>query len=174
MDDLSRLIGKAQEGDKNAFGEIYKLFYKRIYRYCQFNTSKHQTAQDLCQETFLRAWKSLSSFSLKGGSFQAYLFRIARNLIIDLSRKKKEIPLPEDLEKEQEEHFESIERQEDIEKVHIAISKLQEIERQIIILRYFEELTMSEIAKVVGLKEGSLRVRNHRILKKLKTIIEKV
>src|SRR4030088_3362124 len=92
MDDLEDLIHKAQTGDHKAYGEIYKLFYKRIYRYCQINVFNEQAAADICQETFVKAWKSLPGFSLKnGGSLQAYLFRIARNLIIDLSRKKKEV-----------------------------------------------------------------------------------
>src|SRR5437868_6275116 len=92
--DLEALIHKAKDGDHKAYGEIYKLFYKRIYRYCHINVYDEEIAADICQETFVKAWKSLSGFSLKnGGSLQAYLFRIARNLIIDLSRKKKEVSI---------------------------------------------------------------------------------
>src|SRR4030088_1611401 len=94
MDDLEDLIHKAQTGDHKAYGEIYKLFYKRIYRYCHINVYDEAIAADICQETFVKAWRSLPSFSLKnGGSLQAYLFRIARNLIIDLSRKKQEVSI---------------------------------------------------------------------------------
>lgn len=173
MDDLSDLITRAQEGDKDAFGEIYQLFYRRIYRYCLFNTAKHETAQDLCQETFFRAWKSLSAFSQKGGSFQAYLFKIARNLIIDLARKKKEVPLENyDEPDNRQSPDKSIERQDDIKKVRNALLKLDFVERQIIILRYFEEMTTAETARAIGLREGALRVRTHRVLKKLKNILE--
>ena len=173
MDDLADLITRAQKGEKDAFGQIYELFHKRIYRYCLFNTQASETAQDLCQETFFRAWKSLSTFSQKGGSFQAYIFRIARNLIIDLSRKKKELPLENyDQVDDRQVLEEGLEKQDDIKKVRNALSKLDGIERQIIILRYFEEMTTAEVAKVVGLREGALRVRTHRILKKLKEQIE--
>ena len=175
MDDLSKLIEQAQEGDRDAFGQIYSLFFRRIYRYCQFNVESVQVAEDLCQETFLRAFGSFSSFSQRqGGSFQAYLFRIARNLIIDAKRKKKEIRLFEYQDIEQESDLdEQIEKKEANQKLQEALAKLSEIERQVIILRYFEEMTTAEVAKVINLREGALRVRTHRILKKLKAIIEK-
>lgn len=172
MDNLSDLILKAQKGDKDAYGKIYNLFYQRIYRYCSFNTRKAEVAEDICQETFLKAWKSLPSFSQKGGSFQAYIFKIARNLIIDASRKKKELPLV-GIEIESNEHLEEkLEKQETAGKIKRALAKLKEDERQIIILRYFEDLSTREVAKAAGLKEGNLRVRLHRILKKLEGIIE--
>lgn len=173
MDNLSQLITKAKEGDKDAFGQIYNLFYTRIFRYCKFNLE--QEAQDICQETFLRAWRSLSSFSeKKGGSLQAYLFRIARNLIIDLKRKKKDVPLKnyQDIEL-QSDLDEQLDKKQENQKVRQAISRLSGIEQQIVILRYFEDLSSSEVAKVVGMHNGALRVRSHRILKKLKDLIER-
>lgn len=173
MDDLSALIARAQKGDKDAFGQIYNLFYRRIFRYCQFNTGKEEITQDICQDTFLRAWKSLPKFRQKGGSFQAYLFKIARNLIIDWSRKKKPLPLTNYPEIESEVSLtESIESQDETKTLKLAIDKLNEKDRQIIILRYFEELTTAEVARVVGLKEGALRVRIHRVLSKLKDLIQ--
>lgn len=174
MDHLSKLITKAQKGDQDAFGQIYNLFYNRIFRYCKFNSKNTSIAQDICQETFLKAWKSLPTFSQKGGSFQAYLFRIARNLIIDLSRKKKEESLEnykETLEiKESIE--EKIDNEESINKIKLALKELTHDERQIIILRYFEDLTKLEVAKVMGIREGNLRVKTYRALKKLKLILK--
>ncbi len=174
MDEVSQLVEKAQEGDKDAYGKIYGLFYKRIYRYCQFNLARQEVAQDICQETFLRAWRSLPRFSLKGGSFQAYLFKIAHNLIIDLSRKKKEFSIDnyQEVASFEQDLDENIIKEEDIKKVREAIDKLGDAERQIIILRYFEEMTSVEVAKVVGVRHGALRVRTHRILKKLKGILQ--
>jgi len=177
VDNLSQLITKAKEGNKDAFGQIYNLFYKRIFRYCKFNlgNSRANDPQDICQETFLRAWKSLSNFSeKKGGSFQAYLFRIARNLIIDNSRKKKEVPLLEYQEIEDDTDLdEGIDKKNENQKLKAALGKLKEKDRQIIILRYFEEMTTAEVAKTIGTKEGAIRVRIHRILKNLKEIIER-
>jgi RNA polymerase sigma-70 factor, ECF subfamily len=174
-EDLSALIHKAQSGDTNAFGRIYELFYKRIYRYLSINLGSPEIAQDLCQETFLSAWRNIKSFSEdKGGSLQAYLFRIARNKIIDLSRKKKEISLEVTGDFESKEDIlGSLDKEEDIEMVRKALSSLEDIERQIIVLRYFEELSTAEVAQAVGFNEGALRVRLHRILKKLKENLNK-
>ncbi len=175
MENLSDLVIKAQKGDREAFSKLYNEYYKKIYRYCVINIFRTELAQDICQETFIKAWKSLHSFSLeKGGTFQAYLFKIARNLIIDLSRKKKEFSLASYVDIETYEHFEEkLDRENDIEKVKIALAKLEEKDRQIIILRYFEDLQHNEVAKIIGIKEGALRVRTIRVLQKLKHIIEK-
>lgn len=175
MDEIEKYIKNAQTGDKNAYGELYKQYYARIYRYCRLNLYNQHTADDVCQEVFIRAWKALPKFTLKdGGTFQAFLFRIARNLIIDLSRKKKEVSIESVGEISKEENLiEGITQKENIEKVRNALAKLGEVDRQIIILRYFEEMSHSEVAKIIKIKEGALRVRTIRLLKKLKEIIEK-
>lgn len=175
MDNLEGLIERAQNQDKDAFEQIYKTFYQRIYRYILYNTQDAFLAQDLCQETFLKAWKSISSFShRKGGSFQAFLFTIARNCIIDNSRKRKELPINQGFEVESLENLEEKAQTWDNEKlVSSALQRLGELEKQIIVLRYFEDLTMIEIAKILKIKEGTLRVKIHRVLKELKEILEK-
>lgn len=176
MDELTSLIELAQKGDKDAFGQIYNLFYRRIFRYCKFNlpNSKVRDAQDICQETFFRAWKSLPGFRLeKGGSFQAFLFKIAHNLIVDLVRKKRDISIDKIEEPVQNQDlYEKIDKIEEIARVKSALSKLGKDERQIIILRYFEEMTSAETAQIVGKRGGALRVQTHRILKKLREILE--
>lgn len=175
MNNLYEAIQKAQKGDKEAFEAIYKEYYRRIYRYCKVNIYLDDLAQDICQETFIRAWKALPGFEQrKDGTFQAFLFRVARNLIIDLSRKKKEFTLEEYAEIETEEDFtEQIDKNNDLTRVKVALSKLELTDRQIIILRYFEDMSHKECAKIIGIKEGALRVRTARALKKLKDIIQK-
>src|SRR5690242_18012889 len=126
MDDLEQLIHQAQQGEKEAFGQIYRLFYKRIYRFCRVHLYDDETAADLTQETFVKAWKALPSFSFKqGGSFQAFLFRIARNLLIDKSRKKREFQL--ELAEEIEEHQtfeEDLDKQAEAERLSKALDQL--------------------------------------------------
>lgn len=170
MDDLSLLIDQVKQGDKKAFSKIYQLFYKRIFRFCQINLFNTDQAEDLCQETFIKAWQAIPKFSLdSGGSFQAFLFKIARNMIIDLSRKKREIQLDKIAEPEKEIYWdEEIDRENSALQLRQALNLLDDTDKQIITLRYFEELSFFEIAKVTGIKEGSLRVKVHRILNKLK------
>lgn len=172
-DDLSKLITRAQRKDRDAFGEIYNLFLKRIYRFVYFSVRDQKLAEDITQDTFLRAWRSLASFSLSRGSFQAFLFAIARNLVIDWYRKKKEISLEAIADPSYQEHVdEKIIQDEQKQQLNRALVKLKFLERQIVTLRYFEELSFFEIGKVVHLSEGAVRVRLHRILKQLKKYLE--
>ncbi len=171
--EISELVERAKNGDRNAYGTLYKEYYYRIFRYCSINLYNRVSAEDVCQEVFIRAWKAMPRFSLRdGGTFQAFLFRIARNLIIDLSRKKKEVSIEKVEELASgEDLIENYSRRDEIESVKKALEKLEEKDRQIIILRYFEDLSHAEVAKVIGIKEGALRVRTMRLLKKLKELI---
>lgn len=169
------LIKKAQIGNKEAYGELYKKYFKKIYRYCSFNTNHDELAKDITQETFVKAWIKIKDFELKENwSLQAFLFTIARNLIIDQSRRKKELQIDEfenNLETD-ENLVDDFDKKEDIKKIKTALSKLDEVERQIIILRYFEEMDTKDVAQVIGIKDGALRVRIHRVLEKLKVIMD--
>lgn len=174
MDNLNELLRKAQKGNKDAFGQIYKIYFNKIYRYCRIQLSSEETAQDVAQETFFKAWKAISTFSnYDGSSIQAYLFRIARNTIIDFSRKKPELSLDNALEVETNDNFEDeLDKKEDIELVQQALLKLEEEDRHLVVLRYFEEMPHERIAQITRVNTSSIRVKLHRILKKLKGIID--
>lgn len=175
MEDIKKLVQRAQQGDKDAFGLIYKRYYEKIYRYCRINTGSVEVAQDICQESFVKAFKAIKKFKTDGNSWsiQAFLFKIARNLIIDASRKKKELKLEEfeNLESD-EDLIDIIDRKEDTRKIRWAMEKLPDEEKQIVILKYFEDMESREIAEVLGIKDGAVRVRIHRVLEKLKIIFE--
>lgn len=173
MDKLSELVKKAQQGEKASYGEIYNLFIKKIYRFIYYSVNEKQLAEDLTQNTFLKAWISLGNFSFGKGTFQAYLFTIARNLVIDYQRRKKELSIDENWDISSADNLEDqIEKEEEKEKVKMILDNLEDDERRLIILRYFEELEFEEIAQVLNKNSGTLRVRVHRILKKLKDKLE--
>lgn len=175
MEELKSLVKKAQTGDREAFSEIYKIYFVKIFRYCKFNINDEFEAQDICQETFVKAWKSIQKFDSDRGdwSIQAFLFKIARNLIIDKSRKKRELHINEYQEIETNEDFyKDIERKNNIDIVKQVLDRLEETERQIIILRFFEEMDTKEIANILNIKDGALRVRLHRTMDKMKIITE--
>lgn len=173
MENSNELVQKVQKGDKDAFGQIYKIYFQKIYRYCRINLKNQETAEDIAQETFLKAWRSISTFSAySGGSFQAFLFRIARNLMIDLSRKKTYLSLDNALEIAWVDNIEEqLDRKTDIEMVQKALSKLEDEDKQLVVLRFFEEMPHTDIAQIIDSNDGAVRVRLHRILKKLKEII---
>lgn len=166
------LVKRAQKGDKEAYGQIYKKYFQKIFRYCKFNTKNEEFAKDVTQETFVKAYRRLSSFKTDGQwSVQAFLFTIARNLIIDNSRRKKEVSIDEFENLESGENLiEGYDRRENIKKVQEVLSKLEDTDRQIVILRYFEEMPSQEVAKILGIKDGALRVRTFRVLAKMKEI----
>lgn len=173
MENILELLNKAQRGDKNAFGQIYKIYFNRIYRYCRIHLKSDDAAQDLTQETFYKAWKAIHTFKIDSkGSIQAFLFKIARNNIIDLSRKKAEFSLEYAMEVESKDNFEDeFDKKSNIETVQKALTKLKEEERHMVVLRYFEEVSNADIAKIFKSNEGAVRVKLHRILKKLKGIL---
>jgi len=173
-DEISVLVKNAQNGDTQAFGSLYSLFLRKIYRFVYFMVESETLAEDIAQNTFVKAWKALPVFSQKKGTFQAYLFSIARNLVMDHFRQKKTISVDLDFVTNIE-SSENIEEQtingEEKQQVKQAINKLDDKEKQMIILRYFEELPMGDIAKTFTMEEGAVRVRIFRILRKLKEIL---
>lgn len=172
--ELKKLIERAQLGNKDAFGRIYELFFSKIYRFIYFSLGDKELSEDLAQNTFLRCWRSLQSFSDTKGSFQAFLFTIARNILIDWYRKKKEVSLEKVEDPASLENIESeAVKKEEKEIVWNALLRLKEFEKQVVILRYFEELSFADIAKIVGKKETAVRVKLHRTLKKMKHYLEK-
>lgn len=172
-DNLEKTIEKAKGGDKDAFGEIYEEFRKRIFRYTYYLLYDRDLAEDLTQLTFLKAWLALPHFSSGKGTFQAYLYAIARNLVIDYQRRKKEVSLEDVAEPSYEISFEDeLAKEENVKMVHSLLAQLDGEERQLVIFRYFEELHFGEIAHILGKKEGAVRVRLHRILQKLKSLIK--
>lgn len=170
-DDYTKFVKKAVAGDKSAFGELYKLFLNKIYRFIYFMVSDEFLAEDLTQNTFLKAWNSLPKFSIGKGTFQSFLYTIARNLVIDTKRKKKELSLETnfgDAIQSTENLEEKVWKDESMQKVRGALKNLDESDRQIIALRFFEELDFNEISEIVGKNPGALRVRVHRILGELR------
>lgn len=172
--DYDRYVKKAIAGDKESFGELYKIFLSKIYRFVYYLVGDEFSAEDITQNTFLRAWKSLPNFSLNEGTFQSYLYTIARNLVIDDQRKKKAYPLGgyEDILESKENLENQVWRNEAAEKVHQALADLDKDDQQIIILRFFEEMQFEEISKIIGKESGAIRVKVHRLMETLRQKLE--
>lgn len=171
---ILHLVKNAKEGDKEAYGEIYKIYVKKIYRFIYYLVYDKKLSEDLAQIAFLKAWVSLHSYIPAKGTFQSYLFAIARNQVIDYMRRKKELSLdavaePASLDEADKEAIQSGNK----ELVQFLLRFLDMEEKQLIILRYFEECKFSEIAVSLGKTEGAIRTGLHRILKKLRGKIKK-
>jgi RNA polymerase sigma factor (sigma-70 family) len=96
--ELQDLIARAQKHEQSAFGELYDMYAQRIYRFISFKIATREQAEDILQETFLKAWQALPKLKLEKLYFSAWLYTIARNLVNDHYRTLKRRPTPDDIE----------------------------------------------------------------------------
>ncbi|MEK7094082.1 MAG: RNA polymerase sigma factor [Patescibacteria group bacterium] len=157
------------------FLEAYDLHSDAIYRHCYFRVYSKQRAEDLMQETFTKLWVYMSKGN-KIDNIRALLYRIATNLIIDESRKKKERELDAMLEDDQivEPSYaghKEIESQAVISSIKERMQDLPEEERQLLTLRYFDDLDPKDIAEIMGITANNVSVKLNRAIKALKEFI---
>lgn len=167
-------IKRVKKGDHAAYEEIVKVFQNRIYQHCFRMIGNVHEAEDLAQEVFIRAYVNIHSFD-NSRNFSTWIYRIATNLTIDRLRKRKpdyyldaEIKGTEGLnmysqiaasEQLPEDEVERLEFQNDI---HQKILGLPPIYRSIIILRYLEEFSLSQISEILDIPLGTVKTRIHR------------
>lgn len=152
------LIAQIRAGDENAAEELVRRYYAQILRYCRWHCLSLQKAEDLTQETFFRLFKNISGYTGKK-RFKAYLYTIAGHLCIDESRRDLLYPLEDEQVPEGE--CAGILRAEDRAQIRSLLDALSPEQKEAVILRFGEELTFGEIAKVTGcsLRTAQSRVR---------------
>ncbi len=159
---------------KNTFLNAYEDYADAIFRHCYFRLSDRERAKELMQETFVKAWDYLAKGE-KIDNLRALLYRIATNLVIDDMRKKKEYSLDALQEKgfnpgisEDEQLHIKIES----DKAKEMIEKLPEKYRQVVTMRYIDELSPKEIAQITKETENSVSVKINRGLAKLRNLLK--
>jgi RNA polymerase sigma-70 factor (ECF subfamily) len=146
------------------FETVYKTYWQKVFRLCMGYVNDTDAAKDLAQETFIKVWKQLPKFRNES-SIGTWIFRIASNTCLRQIQKDNKMPKSElPLEIKDEILETNIEK--DIPFLYQCISGLQEVERIIISLE-LEDMNQKEIAEIVGLSEGNVRVKIHRIKEKL-------
>ena len=174
--DEARLVERAVSGDPEAFARLYDAYMDRVYRFMLLRVSDSQTAEDLASQVFLKAWEHLDRYEIRGLSFAAWLFKIARNLVIDHYRTKKEAAsLDADDAAEPVSRrtvHGDIEQQLQAEELRSALNRLTEEQKAAVTLKYIEGFTTEEIAQVMGKREGAVRALQMRGLQALAEIIE--
>ncbi len=163
------------------FIEAYEEYADSLFRHCYFRVSNRERALELTQEAFMKTWDTANK-GTEIQNYRAFLFRVLNNLIIDEYRKKKSSSLDALLEKEGvnegnfdelktgslEEEVGKIELNFQSEQLEIALKKLPESYRSIIVMRYINELRPKEIADILKESENVVSVRINRGLKKLR------
>lgn len=172
---------KAGKLDADAFAKVYDIYVDKIYRYVYFKTSSVHEAQDITSEVFLKTWEYLLKGEKDVENMEALFYRIARNLVVDFYRKKERGDLlSEDLDSQEdvarEKGLNEIYRNLDVkfktQEVFEALEKLNDLYREIIILKYVNQLSTKEISKIINKSRGATRVLAHRALEVLKKLLE--
>jgi len=173
------LIKECQTGDISAFGKLVELHRKRIYQLAYQITGNHEDADDISQEAFIRAYRSVSKF--KGeSSFSTWLRRIAINLSINHlkkeSRRGRESPDEEILDSRiyppisewADSPLEDVESKELAQKIRQAMDSLPVVERIVFILRVHQGLSYKEMAQTLGCPMGTVMSRLNRARRRLR------
>lgn len=173
------LIRKIKKDISN-FKELYQIFAKKVYRYCYYRVNKNtEIAEDITSDTFLRALENFDKFEYKNKSILAWLYTIAHNLIVDFFKNKAvkdTVSFDETLNKitgVEDNLIEEMTNEELFRKVNANIDKLPDEIKEIFILKFSEDQTFNEIAKIIGKNEGAVKMQFYRGLKLLKKQIFK-
>lgn len=163
------LIERAQQGDRQAFGELYERYAAVIYRYLRSRVATEQEAEDLTEAAFLKAFEAIGRYKDQGHPYSAYLYRIAKNLLADHYRAAREVIALEELKDEDPtgELDEALIGQERERQVRAAMERLAGDYQEVIRLRILLEMSTAEVADWMGRSEGAVRVLLHRALRAL-------
>src|SRR4030042_3236382 len=174
--DEPKIIQRAIEGEKQAFGLLYEKYANGILNFLYFRLPSYEEAEDMTESVFLKAWEALPTFNKlgKGLNFRAWLYRIAHNLLIDFFRTRRantpldttgelaeKTPSPEEITEQNENNI----------RLSLALRQLDDTPIQVITNRFIAGLDHKETALIMGLSEANIRVIQFRALNKLREIL---
>ena len=168
------LLQQAVRRDRTAFSTLYDLHIDRVYKFVFYWLPSQADAEDITQEVFFRAWRSIDKYKVSESPFIAWLITIARNLVNSHYRSAKKLVPLDDMDpagdsnpqKEAEINFTR-------DYIRDAIMKLKGDKQSVIQMRFISEMSYEEVAKAMNKSEGAVRVLQYRALKELKSIMEK-
>jgi RNA polymerase sigma-70 factor, ECF subfamily len=171
-DDEQHLIRAAQQGARPAFAALVGQYWDRLYRWLYHLTHDQHAAEDLTQETFLKAFAGLATFRA-GTNLQAWLFRIAHNNYVNQRRAGRKVrqPFPEHLPSADEGPVEQALSQEGLQLLARAVGRLPSDFRAAFLLRAEQDLSFREIADVLQITEETARWRVYKARQKLVEVL---
>jgi RNA polymerase sigma-70 factor (ECF subfamily) len=172
------LVERAQQGDVDAFGELYDRYTQVVFRFVLSRVGNYALAEDLTGDTFVRAWRRLETFTWKGRDVGGWLITIARNLVADhfaSARYRREVATEDVLTSAP---TELVDGPEDIvvrnaERVRVlsALSHLGHEQRACVEARFLKGLSVAETAQLLGRNDGAVRALQYRALRSLANIL---
>ena len=176
LDGEEHVVELAVRGEASAFGALYDHYQPKIFRYIVVQLRRREEAEDLTHQVFLHAWVNIRRYRNLGFPFSSWLYRIARNQIVDHFRTEKQHFAIEDLNPGDEPHDAGVEPgvalKFDTERVQAALRSLKPQYRDVILMRFVEELSTKETAAAIGKSEGAVKLIQHRAFKELKKILD--
>jgi RNA polymerase sigma-70 factor, ECF subfamily len=177
--DEASLIRLAQRGDEMACAALYDRHYDAVYRYCYYRLGDAELAQDLACEVFVRMVERLDAFRVRGRPLLAWLYTIARNLLTDHHRKNgraSHVPLDEASQEVPDVGIDlgrHVDQRLGAECLAAALAYLTEEQRQVILLKFMEDLDNAQVAHLLGKTEGAVKSLQHRALGALRRALQK-
>ncbi|MEK7187822.1 MAG: sigma-70 family RNA polymerase sigma factor [Patescibacteria group bacterium] len=175
IDGEEDIIKSAIQGEASAFGLLYKHYQPSIYRFVYLKVGRREEAEDLTHHVFLKAWQNIENFKPRGFPFSSWLYRMARNQVIDFYRTAKGNISIDDLDSDIFRSSDDTEGSFDLSlllaSARKAILELKPEHQDVIIMRFVEDLSVREVAEALKKSEGAVKLLQHRAMEKLREIL---
>jgi RNA polymerase sigma-70 factor (ECF subfamily) len=169
-DDDRPLVARARRGDQDAARALFERYFDRIYNYVYARLGRVEDAEDLAIDTMTRTLTRLDLFQDQGVAFSSWVYRIAHNATIDHYRRQGKVTLVQledaNLPQSADPSEMAVERMSN-EDLRVAIRELTEEQQQVLILRFFQDLTAAQVAEILGKSVGAVQALQHRALASL-------
>lgn len=168
--DELHIIKECRNGRPERFAVLYDRYVKKIYNFIYYRTHHKETAEDITSQVFLKAVRGIQSFRLEDSSFSAWLYTIARNAVIDHYRtEKKEYAIEDAWGLSGDEDIEGdVDARLKLQQVKKYLRTLEPHERELLLLRFWDELSYKEISEITGKTEAGLKMSVSRALRRLR------
>jgi RNA polymerase sigma-70 factor, ECF subfamily len=163
---------RAAQADRAFFATLYRRYLDRVYGYAFYQLGDHHDAEDVTERIFLAVLRALPDFRDQGSTFRAWLFRIAHNTIANAHRsraRRRTEPLPDDFQRAapNADPAPQVALADELREIRHAVAQMPDDRRQVILLRFVDDLSTNEIAQVLDRSPGAIRVLLHRSLREL-------
>lgn len=170
-----QLVAAAQDGDQQAFGELYDRYVDTVFRFVLFRVGDRSLAEDLTSETFLRALRRISSVSYQGRDVGAWFVTIARNLVLDhvkSSRYRLEVATAEIRDSGTDRGPEDdVLTAATSSELMQCVAQLGADQQECIVLRFLHGMSVAETAELMDRNEGAIKALQHRAVRRLAAIL---
>ncbi len=173
-DDDRRLIDRVRKGDQDATRTLYERYFDRIYNYCYARLGRAEDAEDVAIDTMTRSLTRLDLFQDQGIAFSSWVYRIAHNATIDHYRRHGKVtlvPLEDAKLPESADASELVVEQLSNEDLRAALRDLTDEQQQVLILRFFQDLTAAQVAGIMRKSVGAVQALQHRALGSLERVL---